>query len=183
MRTAVSVSVILLLGASMQIAVVSDSAAESAPLDQAQIQQLLDTHNEARRADGVKQPLQWAADLAAVAQEWAEIRSEPCDMVHRHDSGLGENIHWASPVMHSGGRTEVQELAPAAVVRAWVDEKADYHYEDNSCNRGKMCGHYTQVVWAQTREVGCGMKVCPNNAQIWVCNYRPAGNVGDRKPF
>lgn len=25
--------------------------------------------------------------------------------------------------------------------------------------------------------VGCGMAVCPTLGQVWVCNYRPRGNV------
>jgi len=32
-------------------------------------------------------------------------------------------------------------------------------------------------VWASTEEVGCGRAVCPTFGQVWVCRYRPRGNV------
>ena len=183
MYTVVLFTILTLTWLLAQHAQGESTATEPTSLTRTQISETLDAHNAARRTDGVQQDLEWAPDLAAIAQEWAEIRSEPCDMVHRQDSDLGENIFWASPVMFSDGRREVQDIAPSAVVEAWVSEKADYHYDTNSCNEGKMCGHYTQVVWGQTREVGCGMKVCPDNAQVWVCNYRPAGNVVGQRPW
>jgi len=49
-----------------------------------------------------------------------------------------------------------------------------------------MCGHYTQVTWGATTDVGCGLCFCPSvggisNAEYIVCNYLPAGNwVGDK---
>ncbi|MEM6522020.1 MAG: CAP domain-containing protein, partial [Cyanobacteria bacterium P01_C01_bin.70] len=43
------------------------------------------------------------------------------------------------------------------VVAAWVAEKADYDYASNSCASGKVCGHYTQIVWRETTAVGCGV--------------------------
>lgn len=55
-----------------------------------------------------------------------------------------------------------------------------------ACQSGKMCGHYTQVVWAKTKFVGCGYKFCTpyyedlnknktaGNGMITVCNYGPS---------
>lgn len=101
-------------------------------------------------------------------------------MQHRQHAGqarlqVGGNIYWASPVTWSDGRREVQAINAADVVSAWADEAQDYHYASNTyCKAGKQCGHYTQVVWRDTKQVGCGMSLCPNQAQIWVCNYDPA---------
>lgn len=47
------------------------------------------------------------------------------------------------------------------------------------CN---MCGHYTQMVWATTRRVGCAKKQCPRGDYI-VCEYFPGGNVEGLLPF
>lgn len=60
-----------------------------------------------------------------------------------------------------------------------------YDYASNSCNApaGKSCGHYTQVVWAKSTEVGCGVAICDGKGQIWVCNYKPAGNFSGQKPY
>ena len=45
-----------------------------------------------------------------------------------------------------------------------------------------MTGHFTQLVWKQTRSVGCGRVDCngKNGVEGWflVCEYWPPGNVG-----
>ena len=48
-----------------------------------------------------------------------------------------------------------------------------------------MIGHYTQVVWALTNQISCGISICEDTAATsatpWqtlvVCNYNPAGNI------
>ncbi|WKY07492.1 hypothetical protein Q1695_007169 [Nippostrongylus brasiliensis] len=37
-------------------------------------------------------------------------------------------------------------------------------------------GHYTQIVWATTRTIGCAVKECEGSTMA-VCNYRPTGNI------
>lgn len=152
-------------------------------IDPAQINELISTHNKVRRTVGVNEDLRWAEDLAAHAQEWASIRSAGCDLEHRQNSTLGENLFWASPVTSSTGTKAKQEVTATEVVESWAAEQSDYHYESNRCNEGKMCGHYTQIVWQGTREVGCGMHICPDRGQVWVCNYRPAGNYTGMRPY
>ncbi|MCI5139186.1 MAG: hypothetical protein D3922_12405, partial [Candidatus Electrothrix sp. AR1] len=56
-----------------------------------------------------------------------------------------------------------------------------YDYATNSCH--SVCGHYTQVVWRSTKEVGCGMASCNDKAQLWVCQYNPRGNMLGQKPY
>jgi hypothetical protein len=34
-------------------------------------------------------------------------------------------------------------------------EAADYDYKTNRCRAG--CGHYTQVIWRDTKELGCAV--------------------------
>ena len=47
----------------------------------------------------------------------------------------------------------------------------------------KVYGHYTQVVWAETEELGCGMVYYKEDSAeyqyqtIVVCNYAVAGNL------
>ena len=164
------------------------SARASDGLSPAQQQDLLTRHNHWREAAGVP-PLAWSEELAAFAREWAdELASGGCEMEHRPKTGrlaqkYGENLSWASPTTWSDGRTEVQSISPSSVVDDWDSEKADYDYESNTCAAGQMCGHYTQVVWAESRALGCAMTVCDDKGQIWVCNYAPAGNVTGERPF
>ena len=155
----------------------------------AAMQGMLEVHNQVRASVGVP-PLQWSGRMSAYAQAWAEqlARTNNCKMQHRSHADaaelpVGENLYWASAVMWSDGHNEVQAVTPAAVAQAWADERADYQYASDTCTSGKQCGHYTQMVWRDSTEVGCGMTICPNKEQLWVCNYNPRGNWVGEKPY
>jgi len=150
---------------------------------------MLETHNQARAAVAVM-PLTWSSQMSNYAQEWATYlaNNNNCEMKHRAVAGnaplnVGENLYWGSAVRWSDGRTDIQAITPSQVATAWADEKADYDYANDSCAPGKACGHYTQMVWNTTTEVGCGMAICPDKGQIWVCNYNPPGNYVGIKPY
>lgn len=137
-------------------------------------------HNRWRAEVGAP-GLRWSDKLAGVAQGWADqLRSEGCAMYHS-GNGYGENIYKASALMWSDGRRDLQKKTPQQVTDSWGSEIKFYSYADNSCSG--VCGHYTQVVWKDTKEVGCAMSVCGDNSQIWVCSYAPAGNVVGQKPY
>jgi pathogenesis-related protein 1 len=138
---------------------------------QAGIQQMVDAHNAWRKRTGVP-PLTWSPQLATYAQEWATKLARENKFEHRKNSPYGENLAWA------GG----QQLSPERVVTMWGEEVKDYNYTSNSCKPGKMCGHYTQVVWRNTKQVGCGM-ARGNGKEVWVCNYNPPGNYVGQKPY
>ena len=145
------------------------------------------THNEWRAKVGVTQKLGYSKSLEASAQAWADVlkKSNRCRMRHsKSDGSYGENLYWASAVNWSDGRKELQKVTPRHVVDSWGSEKADYNYNKNSCVPGKVCGHYTQVVWRTTTAVGCAMAVCNDDkTQIWVCQYKPAGNWIGERPY
>jgi len=130
-------------------------------------------------------PLKWSTSIANISQNYANQlkTSQDCNLSHSQANGLGENLFWASPLSYSDGKSEVQALTPKQVIDEWGNEKADYHYATNSCGWGKVCGHYTQIVWKDTTEVGCAKAVCADKSQVWVCNYKPAGNFIGVKPY
>ncbi|MEM1308902.1 MAG: CAP domain-containing protein, partial [Cyanobacteria bacterium P01_H01_bin.153] len=121
------------------------------------IAQMLAAHNAARQEVGVAD-LTWSADLAAYAQEWAnQLMQAGGTLRHRSAAdraqySVGENLS-GSQSSAAGGAMQ----HPSRVVAAWVTEKADYDYASNSCASGKVCGHYTQIVWRETTAVGCGV--------------------------
>ena len=95
----------------------------------------------------------------------------------------GENLYWASARRWSDGTVEVQQVSPEKVVLSWASEKKNYSLTSNSCQNGKICGHYTQIVWKQSKIVGCGRAFCEDKSQVWVCNYHPPGNVVGQSPY
>ena len=137
-----------------------------------------EAHNAARAAHGVA-PLTWDPALAAIAQGWAEqcIDNEvPAGLIDHNPNRsatyptyVGENIFGSS-----GNATGTQAVA------SWIAEESNYDYASNTCTG--TCGHYTQVVWAATQKVGCGIHTCPGlqfGSSI-VCDYGPGGNDGGR---
>lgn len=127
--------------------------------------------NEARAAMGLPL-LRWDDRVAAYARSYAESRRGDCALVH--SSGpYGENLFWGSGT----GWT------PAQAVGAWLAERPQYNYWSNSCYGG-MCGHYTQIMWRTTRQVGCAMVTCYNGRGTFItCNYDPPGNYVGMRPY
>lgn len=147
---------------------------------------MAEAHNKWRHQVGVGK-LGYSDELANSAQAWAdELKAHNgCRMKHSKPNGkYGENLYWASAMHWSDGRLQVMSISPEKAVDSWGSEKADYRYSNNSCQPGKMCGHYTQMVWQDTKLVGCAMAVCEDSKdQVWVCQYQPAGNWVGRKPY
>ena len=130
---------------------------------------MIAAHNAARARVGVP-PLVWSDRLAARAREWAETLLARNQFEHSRNSGYGENLFEIT-----GGFA-----SPAEVVNDWASEARDYDYRSNRC-RG-VCGHYTQIVWRSTKEVGCGL-ARGRGREIWVCNYDPPGNYVGERPW
>ncbi|KAJ6409419.1 hypothetical protein OIU84_009005 [Salix udensis] len=133
-------------------------------------QDYLDAHNTARAAVGVG-PLTWDATVQAYAQNYANQRAGDCNLVHS-GGPYGENLAWGSP-----------DLSGTDAVNMWVGEKAYYDYDSNSCAAGQQCGHYTQVVWANSARLGCAKVKCSTGGTFIGCNYDPPGNVVGQKPY
>ena len=141
---------------------------------------ITDEHNQWRSQVGVPD-LTWSDKLADVAQDWADtLKEEGCGFYHSRND-YGENLFMSSPIIRSDGHRSVANVDPEAVTDSWGNEVKDYNYTDNSCSG--VCGHYTQVVWKDTSEVGCARTVCDDKSQIWVCSYSPAGNRVGKRPY
>jgi uncharacterized protein YkwD len=125
-------------------------------------QAMVDAHNRVR-AKHCAGALTWSAKLAQVAQQWANsLRDKHCSFGHSGGT-YGENLAAGS----------VGLLTPESVVAMWYDEIAKYKFPNGGFSMAT--GHFTQVVWRGTTQVGCGVSHC-NNMDIWVCEYDPPGN-------
>jgi pathogenesis-related protein 1 len=134
-------------------------------------QDYLDGHNTARTEVGVP-PLTWDDTVAAYAQNYANTHIGDCNLVHSQGGSYGENLA-GSP----------GDLSGADAVKLWVDEKASYDYNSNTCAAGAECGHYTQVVWRDSVRLGCAKVRCDNGGTFIGCNYDPPGNVNGQRPY
>lgn len=130
----------------------------------------LAAHNRERAALGLPR-LAWSDRLAADSQAWADRLGRIGHLAHpAGDVPEGENL-WA------GTRAffSVEQM-----IDYWLDERRNFRrgrFPDNSAT-GVMddVGHYTQIVWRATGEVGCALG--RNGAdEFLVCRYRTAGNV------
>ena len=133
--------------------------------------EVLKTHNVYRSAVGVPN-IVWSNKVATSAQSWADtLQTKGCTLEHSGGQ-YGENIYWSrgfTPTMFD-------------VTTSWGDERTDYDYATNSCSPGKICGHYTQIVWKNSQAVGCGKALCGDDTVV-VCQYNPAGNFVGQKPY
>ncbi|XP_070310321.1 GLIPR1-like protein 1 [Odocoileus virginianus] len=150
------------------------------------IAECLRFHNEART--NVSPPaanmkyMSWDEALAKTAEAWAKkckFKHNSCSTqvfkCHPTFQFAGENL-WLGPLTSS-----VTKFA----VDMWYDEGKFYHFSTKSCS--KICGHYTQVVWASSFKVGCGLAICPNlgspDTALFVCNYALVGNYPKVSPY
>jgi pathogenesis-related protein 1 len=150
------------------------------------MQAVLDIHNRVRAAVEFP-PLTWSNSLAAEAQNWANHLStlgvvcgpQGCKPSPPHGAN-NENIASGPAYPADIGRT-----SPAEYAQMWADEKVKY---DAGQRSGLGIGHYTAMVWKNTREVGCGFVAgaVPDElgrgggTDFLVCRYNPPGNVGSQ---
>ncbi|TLS31097.1 hypothetical protein PpBr36_03810 [Pyricularia pennisetigena] len=130
---------------------------------------MLTTHNRFRSEHSAPD-LKWNDTLADSSTSHLDdvATSSGCEFEHS-DAPYGENLALGYPNASAG-------------VVAWGDERRDYDF-----GRGEFdesTGHFTQMVWRDTSDVGCGRKVCGGDGDgdgggrwFLVCQYWPRGNV------
>lgn len=72
---------------------------------------------------------------------------------------------------------------PSDAVAAWAEEAQHYDYGANACAAGKECGHYKQMMWRDSTQVGCATVTCSSGETLMACHYEPQGNIMGQKPF
>lgn len=119
--------------------------------------------------------------LNNTAQSWAEYLAangvfEHSDRSQRNNAGENLYVYYTTAPSISA-----DTLAEEAVTN-WYDEVSDYDYSNPGFSMGT--GHFTQVVWKGSTELGCGAAEGTAtfdgtrfNAFYVVCHYAPAGNM------
>ncbi|XP_029164845.1 uncharacterized protein LOC114936041 isoform X1 [Nylanderia fulva] len=127
----------------------------------------LDTHNFYRSRHGAP-PLRLSKQLCKTSQDWANILAARGRLEHRANIDYGENLYciWSSnPKTIVGGEEPVNE---------WYAEETQHQYGKEPTTL--KTGHFTQVIWRDSTELGVGMARNRNGEVYVVCNYNPAGN-------
>jgi hypothetical protein len=161
--------------AAVAMAILGTTAAKAAPSESFSqpisfAERLLIAHNRERDRVGVPR-LEWSPRLAGEAQAWAETLARTNRFEHSADRGdVGENLWMGS----------AERYAPEQMIHGFVREVR--HFRPGQFPHVSMTGswhdvgHYTQLVWRDTRQVGCAVARGRAN-DVLVCRYWPAGNV------
>lgn len=129
-------------------------------------QTLLNAHNGSRDKHCVP-ALTWSAQLAATAQAWVNrcTRDPLYPSLFAHDpqrGWTGENLAWGPSLTAQ----QAQEL--------WYKEISNYNFAAPVYS--SAVGHFTQLVWRSTTQIGCAMATCGGTV-LWSCRYSPPGNM------
>lgn len=108
-------------------------------------------------------PVTWSSSVAASAQAWVDhLVASGCAFEHETNSGYGENLAMGT------------NLTPQGAVTMWAGEKSAYTFSPRY-QFDANTGHYTQLVWRKSTQIGCGSATC-NRMVIICCRYSPPGN-------
>jgi hypothetical protein len=129
-------------------------------------QALLAAHNEARAKHCVP-PMRWSAQLAAAAQSWVNkcTHNPQYPALFEHDpqrGTAGENLAWGP------------SLTARQAADLWYKEIGNYNFAAPVYS--SAVGHFTQLVWRATTQVGCAKAAC-GKIVLWSCRYSPPGNM------
>ena len=141
-------------------------------------QRILAAHNQERQQLGLE-PLSWNDALAGSAKAWADHLASTGRFEHAPENRgapEGENL-WAGTRGY---------YSPEEMVQAWAREKRFFQPglfpENSTTGQVEDVGHYTQMVWRATTQIGCA-KATGTSEDILVCRYAEAGNYIGERPF
>ncbi|EPS40503.1 hypothetical protein H072_5632 [Dactylellina haptotyla CBS 200.50] len=122
--------------------------------------QMVYYHNAWRAHHGVG-AVTWNSTLASAAL----VSASKCVFAHTKNNPYGENIA-------AGTYTN-----PAFYAALWYNEVSQYDF--NNPGFSGATGHFTQVVWKNSKQIGCAwVRNCPGNyPNMLFCEYSPYGNV------
>jgi hypothetical protein len=160
------------------------SAADRAESDQpdrptqAMAAEILEAHNQYRRQVAVPD-LVWSEELAQDAQRWSDQLAAMGgqQLEHSQDrNDQGENLWMGTSGYYS----------PTDMVKGWGAEIQYFrmgNFPDvSTTGNWTDVGHYTQMVWRNTTEVGCA-KASAGGNDILTCRYRSPGNYQGERPY
>ncbi|XP_003803028.1 cysteine-rich secretory protein 1 [Otolemur garnettii] len=144
-------------------------------------EEIVNVHNAFRRRVAPPASNMLTMNWSEEAAQNARTFSKYCDdagssPLERRITGsfCGENTHMAS-----------RPVSWSHVIETWYNESKYFKYgKDTPADEGKTTDHYTQVVWATSFLIGCGVTTCHRGGlpqYFYVCHYCHEGNNLDTK--
>ena len=130
-------------------------------------------HNKYRKMHCVPKlkPIQ---KIAVTAQKTSKLLCTQKELTHSGNKLYGENLFKA---IFPKNFTVDRHIMVDNAVKAWYSENKFYNYDNPVDNKKSL--HFTQLIWKNTVEFGCGLTECVfDNHKVIViaCNYSPPGN-------
>lgn len=118
----------------------------------------INKHNDDRSKHSAPK-MSWNQTLADYAKKY--LQNQNC--VFAHSGGpYGENI--------AMGYDSAEDA-----IKAWYDEYKSYNFKSGQFSEGT--GHFTQMVWKSSEQIGCADVDCGSKGKFMACEYFPRGNV------
>ena len=165
-------------GSPNAVAITAVAGNTGSRLTQQQAQQMVNYHNQ-KRAEVGNGNVSWSTQIAQYAQQRADQIARTKQLAHlpQGQNPYGENLA-------SGGSTGGGVVY--TVINAcdgWYSEKAKMPRNARTMTFdlfNKGVGHYTQMVWKGSTQIGAGISQYQQGAftmTVVVCCYNPPGNV------
>lgn len=129
----------------------------------------LNRHNVLRAMHGAKQ-LILNESLNNLSQNYANKLASENGFYHSNcewdGTRVGENLAMSTGI-----------ISATQMVNLWYDEINNYDFSNPQFSGDS--GHFTQVVWKDSSELGIGYAQSSNGSYIYVANYYPPGNFDE----
>lgn len=127
------------------------------------------------RSNHQVEPLSYSHEIEQISRKWVDHMAQKNIFEHNEHSiykgkKMGENI--ASRYTSSGDGVTGSQIA-----EQWYSEIEDYDFE---AHRGRgTTGHFTQVVWKDSKELGIARSQKKDGTWMIVANFFPPGNFNN----
>ncbi|KAK3366368.1 CAP domain-containing protein [Podospora didyma] len=146
-------------------------------------------HHNVHRANHSAPAVTWGQTYA----DFAATVAKSCRFAHDLSpggGGDGQNI-----AMYAGtdaAKDNATHAGKGGIGDGWYNGEitfypsGDYGKDNPNMSKFENWGHFSQMVWKGTKQIGCATQFCPKGSQLnkdmdgWftVCNYFPPGNMG-----
>lgn len=146
-------------------------------------------HHNVHRFNHSAPSIGWSDRMAGYAATLAAT----CKFAHDVSiggGGYGQNLAMYATSDHPEALGDARMVAQA-ITQFWYNGElyqwpaSNYGKDNPDMTKFEGWGHWSQLVWASSQEVGCKSQFCPAgtmypNMGAWftVCNYYPPGNMG-----